>query len=182
MSPRVNIALRVIRNLLLAALGVAALYIEAQTRAYADGRTGAVEENRDAHPNETASLASEGITLNPGSHVSMRRTPQAVFVEILQGEVLLKAHDPTFPPVVVHAGIAQIRNFNALVCVNRENDRASIEVIAGEARVGNVDAESHIVNEVTLSAGNRVEIFGNAAFGWIRLERIGAGQPCRWGI
>ncbi len=183
MSLRVNIGLRVIRNLLLAAVVVAALYIEPQPQAYADGRAGAMEEHQQTSAGQTVSLTNEDITLNAGSQISVERTLNAVSVEILQGEVLLQAHDPTFPPMVVRAGIAQISDFNALVCVNREDDHASIEVLAGKARVGNVDAKSHILNEATLSAGHRVEILGDAAFSWIRLEHMGTGarRPCRWG-
>ena len=125
----------------------------------------------------------EGITLNPGSHVYVRKTPGALFVNILHGEALLRAREAsTRRPVVVRAGNAQIRNYDAVVCVDVDGERASVDVIHGVATVGNVDAESRVINEVTLRAGDRA---GVSSGPHVMFRLNGSGdegerRPCGW--
>ena len=177
MIPRISLGSRLVRILPWVVLSSTVLYMEvqAQTQAYRPVAASDVSQG--------VNLADEGITLNQGSHISLRKAPEGVFVQVLRGEVLLNTRETALPPMIVRAGNAQIRDFDAAVCVGMEGGVASIEVIHGVARVGNIDSKSRVVNEVTLEAGDRVEISGSPAAASIRfVGRNGATPPCRWGM
>ena len=178
MNPQIDEGTRPIRKLLLVALGLASVYVQVQARGPTDRRVAAIDEASRIR------LADESIRIDPGADVSVRTTPEGLFIQIRHGEALLKARTPGQPPIVVRAGSAQVRDFDAVVCVGMESNRASIDVIDGEARVGNVDAESRVLNGVTLHAGNRAEISDSGAVVSFRLggSRVGPQQPCRWSI
>ena len=176
MGPRVGADIQPVRKLALAILSLAALDVGAQAGAQADDRAAAIDESSGV------TRPDEAVDVNTGSDVSVRKTRKRLFVQVLHGEALLDARESGSRRVVVRAGNAQVRNFNAVVCVGMDSDRASVDVIDGAARVANVDARDHVVNEVTLHAGDRVEIGVRGELVSFRIASSGVGEqrPCRW--
>ena len=182
MGPRVNVGVLPVRpwtlqrRLVPAVFSLAAFYAAAQAGAQADWRSAAIDGGSGV------TLPDEGIAVNRGAHVSVVKTRKRLFVQVLHGEALLDARESGSRRMVVRAGNAQVRNFNAVVCVGMEGDRASIDVLDGAARVANVDAGDHVVNELTLRAGDRAEIAVSGEVVSFRIAGSGVGEqrPCRW--
>jgi ferric-dicitrate binding protein FerR (iron transport regulator) len=120
-------------------------------------------------------LREEGVLVNPRSQISVHRTPDALFVQVMNGEVLLRMPKGIERHVVVTAAHARISNVEASVCVKVESDRTFVVILEGAARVGTLDLddESHVVSEMTLRAGDRVEV---SRGGGGVMFRIGSGR------
>jgi ferric-dicitrate binding protein FerR (iron transport regulator) len=158
-------------------LGVALIHPGAREPGYAYCGMGANNE-----PRELGSLLAEeqGITLAPRSRVSVRRTTKALLVHIVKGEVLFKRRESSDYPVVVTAGNTQIRNMEAVVCVGVEKERTVIAVRDGatEMWVLRPDGTRYAMNEITLRAGDLVELRESGADVVVRFAtRVSGG----WG-
>ena len=98
--------------------------------------------------------------VDPRSRFSVRKTADAVYVDVIEGQVLVKAPRGGARPVVVTAGQAQIREVAAAICVGVAGNTTSVVIIDGVARVGVVDLKDrgHVVSEVRVRTGDRVEV------------------------
>lgn len=157
------------------------LYVAAQTPLHVDCHAAVVIERGELSP------AEAGITLGALSRVSIRKTPRALFVRVLTGEVLLKAQDVVVRPVVITAGNMRISAVDAVVCVGVNYDQSVIAVVDGITRVAtlSIDDRSHVLSEMTLRAGDRMEVSRKGSEVILRLENGSRGnptQPCAGSI
>lgn len=131
---------------------------------FASGAQDCGEVSCRAAPAESSDLdlVEGGITIVPGSYVSVTRSANIVLVHVLEGEVFLKQHVTAAEPVVVNAGAAQLRNINAVICVNVHNERTVVSVLDGAAELRTQRPQQQEAQQelggMTLRPGDRVEL------------------------
>ncbi len=152
-------------------LGVALIHPETKNAVHTHCNTGSTDGFRGLR------LLEEGITLAPESRVSVRRTPNGMFVHVAKGEVLFKRRETHDYPIVVTAGNARISQIEAVVCVGVERERTVIAVLDGVTQMWALEPDGvrYAMNEMTLRGGDRVELRQVGGEVVLRFETVGLG-------
>jgi ferric-dicitrate binding protein FerR (iron transport regulator) len=107
-------------------------------------------------------LVEGGISMIPGSNVSVTRTANRVLVHVLEGEVLFRQRATVAEAVMVTAGAVQLRNISAVICVNVHKERTVVSVLDGAAELRAQEPQQQEAQQepggITLRPGDRVEL------------------------